>query len=432
MGNMIGIVFLIFFGLLFVGVPIGVSIGGTALIALALNPGLPVDIGYIYQSMFTAVDSFVLLAVPMFTLSGAIMARGGMSKKLFDFFAYFVGNKCGGMPCAVIITCLFYGAISGSSPATVVAVGSMTVPILMDVGYDRKFAVATVAVAGGLGVIIPPSIPFVVYGNAAGVSIGSLFLGGVVPGCVVAICLMGYAYFYCKTKGENREKLNASYRKLHDRGLWNVFKESFWALLTPVFILGGIYGGFVTPTEAAVISVVYALIICIFVYRSLKISELFSIFKSASASIAPMLYIVATAAMFGKVLTFLKGQDVVANLLGNTFESKTLTLLFLMLFLLVLGMVVDVVPAILVLAPVFSRLATMLDMNQIHMGVIIVVCLAVGFVTPPVGVNLYVATTLPGDVKFLDIAKNAVPYIVMFLVATLFIAFIPQLSLMLV
>lgn len=432
MGQMIGIIFLIFFGLLFLGVPIGVAIGGTSLIALALNPAIPADIGYIYQSLFTAVDSFVLLAVPMFTLSGAIMARGGMSKKLFDFFAFFVGKRVAGMPCAIIITCLFYGAISGSSPATVVAVGSMTVPILVEVGYDRKFAVSTVAVAGGLGVIIPPSIPFVVYGNSAGVSVGSLFLGGVLPGILIAMFLMVYAYYYCKKKGEDREKLEENYRRLRDRGFWNVFKESFWALLAPVFILGGIYGGFVTPTEAAVISVVYALLACLFAYKSLRASELFGIFKSASASIAPMLYIVATASMFGRILTFLKGQEIVANFLGNSFSSKTVTLLVIVGFLLVLGMVVDVVPAILILAPVFSQLAKILDMHQVHMGVIIVVCLAVGFVTPPVGTNLYVATTLPGNVPFLDIAKHAVPYIVMFVVAILFIVFIPALSLALI
>ena len=188
--NSLVLIFLIFFALLFAGVPIGVAIGGAALLILLIDPSIPVDHSFIFQSMFVPLDSFVLLAIPMFTLSGAIMTRGGMSKKLFDFFMYFIGNRAAGMPCAVIVTCLFYGMLSGSSPATVVAVGSMTVPILLEMGYDRRFSVATVTVAGGLGIIIPPSIPFIIYGNSTGVSVGDMFLGGILPGCVCAFFLM--------------------------------------------------------------------------------------------------------------------------------------------------------------------------------------------------------------------------------------------------
>lgn len=425
-------IFLIFFALLFAGVPIGVAIGGAALLILWIDPSIPADLSFIFQSMFVPLDSFVLLAIPMFTLSGAIMTRGGMSKKLFDFFMYFVGNRVAGMPCAVIITCLFYGMLSGSSPATVIAVGSMTVPILLEMGYDRRFSVATVTVAGGLGIIIPPSIPFIIYGNSTGVSVGALFLGGILPGCVCAVCLMVYAYFYCKRKGEDRERIDEHVRMLRERGFWDVFKESFWALLAPVFILGGIYGGFVTPTEAAVISVVYAALACMFAYKSLKFKDLYDVLKLSAASIAPMLYIVATAVMFGKVLTFMRGQDVIADFLANTFDSKVATILLAMGLLLLLGAVMDELPLILVLAPIFNRMAAMLGIHPVHMGVLIIVTLTIGFFAPPVGVNLYVAAALPGNVKFIELAKAVMPYLCMFVVAALIVAFVPWLSLALI
>ena len=356
------------------------------------------------------------------------MSKGGLSKRLFDFFSFFVGGIPGGLPCAVIVTCLFYGAISGSATATVMAVGSMTVPVLLDMGYDKRFTVTTVAVAGGLGVIIPPSIPFVLYGNTAQISVGDLFLGGVLPGCLIALCLMAYAIWFCKTKGEDREKLGAHYQALRKKGFVRVFRESFWALLTPVIILGGIYGGIVTPTEAAAISVAYGLLVCMLIYRSIRIRDLWPIVRQAASSIAPTVYIIAMAGAFGRCMSFMGGQQFVANMFLNT-GSKTMTILLILVFLLILGMVMDVGPAILILAPVFNSIAGSIGMNPVHMGVMVVCALSIGFVTPPVGVSLYVATSLPGKVPFLDIAKQAIPYVVFFFVAVLLIGFVPFFSL---
>ena len=299
-GSMMAIVFASFFAILFAGVPIGVAIGGMCLLSITLLNSPMINIPYIFQTMYTSMDSFVLLAIPLFTLSGAIMSKGGLSKRLFNFFSFFVGRFPGGLPCAVIVTCLFYGAISGSATATVMAVGSMCVPVLLEKGYDKSFAVTTVAVAGGLGVIIPPSIPFVQYGNSAQVSVGDLFLGGVLPGILVAACLMVYAVFYCKTKGEDRAKVTENYKQLRANGFWTLLKDSFWALLTPVIILGGIYGGIVTPTEAAAISVAYGLFVCVFIYRTIKFKDLWGIMKTAGASIAPTVYIIAMAGAFGR------------------------------------------------------------------------------------------------------------------------------------
>ena len=246
------VLFLIFVALLVIAVPVSITLGITSVLPSVFDPSFTVGAKYLIRAMFGGLDSFPLLAVPMFVLSGIIMAKGGISKKLFDVFAYFLGKFTAGMPCAVIVTCLFYGAISGSAPATVAAVGSMTIPILTTLGYDLTFSTAIVAVAGGLGVIIPPSIPFIMYGMASGASVSDLFLAGIVPGLMIGLLLMVYAVYHCKRYGEDKEKIHAEVKVLHDKGLLCVLKESFFALLSPVIILGCIYSGVASPTEAAV------------------------------------------------------------------------------------------------------------------------------------------------------------------------------------
>ena len=259
------VVFILFFVFLLIAIPISVSLGLVAVLPGVFDPSFTASASYVIRSMFGGIDSFPLLAVPMFILSGIIMARGGISKRLFDLFSFFIGKRTAGLPCAAVITCLFYGAISGSGIATVAAVGSMTIPLLVELGYDKKFCTALVAVAGSLGVIIPPSIPFIMYGMASGASVSDIFLAGIVPGVLIGLLLMVYAVFYCKKHGEDKEKINAKIDALHEQGLWKVFKSSFFAVLSPVIILGCIYSGVASPTEAAVISVFYSLIVSIFI-----------------------------------------------------------------------------------------------------------------------------------------------------------------------
>lgn len=249
------LLFIIFIIGLVIAIPVSITLGITSVLPSIFDPSFTVGAKYLIRAMFGGLDSFPLLAVPMFVLSGIIMAKGGISRKLFDIFAYFLGKLTAGMPCAVIVTCLFYGAISGSAPATVAAVGSMTIPILTGLGYDLTFTTAIVAVAGGLGVIIPPSIPFIMYGMASGASVSDLFLAGIIPGLMIGGLLMFYAILYCKRNGEDKEKINSEVNRLHEKGLFNVVKESFFAILSPVIILGCIYSGVASPTEAAVISV---------------------------------------------------------------------------------------------------------------------------------------------------------------------------------
>ncbi|HIZ74225.1 MAG TPA: TRAP transporter large permease subunit, partial [Candidatus Mediterraneibacter stercoravium] len=216
------VVFIIFVVCLVIAIPVSISLGIVSVLPGAVDPSFTASATYVIRSMLGGLDSFPLLAVPMFVLSGIIMARGGISRKLFDVFAYFMGKRTAGMPCAVVVTCLFYGAISGSGPATVAAVGSMTIPILIEMGYDKKFTTALVAVAGGLGVIIPPSIPFIMYGSASGASVSDLFIAGIIPGLLIGALLMVYAFYYCKKNGEDQEKKMVVVGALHEKGLLKV------------------------------------------------------------------------------------------------------------------------------------------------------------------------------------------------------------------
>ncbi|MCC8189035.1 MAG: TRAP transporter large permease, partial [Planctomycetes bacterium] len=392
----IGVVFVVFVLFLVLGVPIGVAVGAAALSASIFNPGLPAHAGFVFRNMITALDVYSLLAVPMFILSGCIMAQGGISKKIFDFFAFFIGGKTAGMPIAVIVTCLFYGAISGSGPATVAAIGSMSIPLLAKLGYDRRFATAMVAVAGGLGVIIPPSIPFIMYGLSANESVGALFLAGVVPGVLIGCCLMLYAYYYCRTRGEDKSLLLENTRRLRERGFAGIFLNSFFALLTPVIILGGIYGGVVTPTEAAAVSVVYALAISMVWYRSFGPADLWSALRDTARTAAPVMLVVSTATVFGRVLTMMQAPQTIAAIITASIASKVVLLVVINLFLLFVGMIMDTTPAILILVPIFLPIATGFGIDPIHFGVIMVVNLAIGFVTPPIRVTRFVASYLPG------------------------------------
>ena len=422
------LLFIIFIIGMVIAIPVSITLGITSVLPSIFDPSFTVGAKYLIRAMFGGLDSFPLLAVPMFVLSGIIMAKGGISKKLFDVFAYFLGNLTAGMPCAVIVTCLFYGAISGSAPATVAAVGSMTIPILTSLGYDLTFTTSIVAVTGGLGVIIPPSIPFIMYGMASGASVSNLFLAGIIPGLMIGGLLMLYAIIYCRRNGEDKEKIHSEVRKLHEKGFFSVIKESFFACLSPIIILGCIYSGIASPTEAAVISVFYALFISIVVYKSIRIKDIWEILKEAIRTFTPILFILATSTAFSRVLTLMQVPQTVSEFISNNFHSPVLILLVINLFLLIVGMVMDTTPAILILTPILLPIVTNLGMDPVQFGVIMVVNLAIGFITPPIGVNLFVASSLT-DIPVMNIAKKAMPMIAYFLVALLLVTFVPAISL---
>ena len=427
---MTGVIFLIFFICLMIAIPISISLGIVSILPGILDSSFTVSAKYIVRSMFGGLDSFPLLAVPMFIFSGILMARGGISKRLFNVFSYFLGKFTAGIPCAVIVTCLFYGAISGSAPATVAAVGSMTIPFLCELGYDKKFATAIVAVAGGLGVIIPPSIPFIMYGTTTGESVSDLFMAGIIPGVISAALLMIYSIVYCKKYGEEREKINKVTDELRKNGLFKLLKESFFALLSPIIILGCIYSGVASPTEAAVISVFYALILSVFIYKSIEIKDIFDVCVETIRTFAPILFILATSVAFSRVLTLMQVPQIVSEWILTNFSNKIIILLVINLVLLAVGMVMDTTPAILILTPILLPIVTAIGVNPIQFGVIMIVNLAIGFITPPIGINLFVASSLT-DVPVMDIAKKSIPMIICFLIALLLFTFIPSISLML-
>jgi len=303
---------------------------------------------------------------------------------------------------------------------------------MIALGYDKEFATATVAVSGGLGVIIPPSIPFILYCMSSGASVSKLFIAGILPGFLIAFCLMGYAIFYCKKHGEDKEKINAKVGELRGKGFGAILKDSFWALLTPVIILGGIYSGIVSPTEAATVSVFYALIVSLFIYKSLKVNEIPKILIESVRTYAPLLFILAAAVGFGRVLTLLRVPQSIGAGIADVFgTNKFAILLVINIFLLFVGMVMDTSPPILILTPILLPIAQSVGIDEIHFGIIMVVNLAIGFVTPPMGINLFVASSL-SEVPVMKIAMKALPYILLFLVALALIVIFPQISLALV
>ncbi|MCI9074396.1 MAG: TRAP transporter large permease [Dorea sp.] len=425
------VVMLMFCLCLILAIPISMALGIACVLPSAFDESFTASATYIVRAMFNALNSFPMLAVPMFILSGILMAKGGISKRLFDLFAFLIGKRTAGLPCAVVVTCLFYGAISGSGIATVAAVGSMTLPILLGLGYDKKFCVSLIAVAGSLGVIIPPSIPFIMYGLASGESVSDLFTAGIVPGILVALLLMAYAVYYCKVNGEDKEKIGEFIDNLRGKGFAAVFKESFFAVLSPVIILGSIYSGIASPTEAAVISVFYALIIGLFVYKEIKLKDCHKFFVEAVGSYAPILFIMASAIAFSRVLTLMQVPQTVSGWILENFTNKILVLLVINIFLLIVGMFMDTTPAILILTPILLPIVKGFGMTGIHFGVMMVVNLAIGYVTPPIGVNLFAASSMTG-IPVMQIAKKAMPLIVMFLIALLLITFIPAISLVLI
>ncbi len=427
---MISVMFGIFVVFMVLGIPIAFTVGWSTLSVYLLNPSFTCNPEYVFKTMVNGMDSYVLLAIPLFMLSSSIMAESGMSNRLFDFFAYFFGNIPSGLPIAVVVTCLFYGAICGSGPATVAAIGTMCIPLLTNLGYDRDFVTSMIAVAGGLGVIIPPSIPFITYGLATGASIGDLFIAGVVPGILIALCLIAYIVFYFSRRDNSVLHIEAHTEELRSKGFSAILKESFWALLAPVIILGGIYGGIVSPTEAACVSVVYALLIGVLAYRAINLKNLIQCLVDTARTATPVMLILSICIVFGRVLTILNIPQNLASFVVSHVSSKIVVLLTLNAFLLFAGMIMDTVPCILILAPIMLPIVQQYGVDTVHFGVMMTVNLAIGFVTPPIGTNLFVANSLT-KIPITRIAKNALPFIAMFIFALLLITYVPAFSLFL-
>ncbi|ANW27092.1 C4-dicarboxylate ABC transporter permease [Vibrio coralliilyticus] len=418
------ILFTTFALLVFFSVPIAIALGVATLLTIVSTGTLSVD--FLVSTLITSVDSFPIMAVPFFILAGDIMGSGGISQRLVNFANSLVKNITGGFAIASIITCMFFAAISGSGPATVAAVGGIMIPAMIKYGYDKAFATAVVTAAGAIGVMIPPSIPMVMYGVSASTSIGDLFIAGIVPGVLVALCLMVYAYYYAKKNGYKGSDEPFSLGEV-----WQQFKHAQLALLIPVIILGGIYGGIFTPTEASVVAVVYGLIVSLFVYKEIGVKDLPQIFTKSVITSVIVLIIVGTATAFGKYLALEQIPNQIANAMLAFSESKVVFVLLMVALLLVVGCFMETVAAIIILTPILIPVATLFGFDAVHIGIIMVVTLAIGFITPPLGLNLFVGSSVSG-VSVEKLSKAIIPFFIAMLIALAFVVFIPQLALALI
>ena len=421
--NAILLLFGYFILLLLLGVPVAFGLGLSALLTIIAAGTLPID--YVAGVAFTSIDSFPIMAIPFFIAAGIFMGAGGLSERLLNLADELLGGLVGGMALASIATCMFFAAISGSGPATVAAIGAITVPAMVQRGYDKMFAAAPVAAAGAIGVMIPPSNPFVVYGVTAQASIGDLFLAGIIPGILTGGVLMIVTYYISKKhnwKGESRKRNFAS--------LYKAFWNAKWAILVPVIVLGGIYGGLMTPTEAAAVAALYGLFVGVFVYRELNLKKLYaSCIESANMS-SVIIMLMAMATIFGNVMTLEQIPQQIAQLILNITNNPVIIILLINILLLWIGTFMEALAAIVILTPILLPLALQIGMNPIHFGVIIVVNLAIGFITPPVGVNLFVASGI-ADAKIQSIAKASIPFLITMLLVLMAITYIPQISLFL-
>ena len=408
---------------LLLGVPIAVALAFSAMAALYNSEFL--NVSTMAPTSFAALDSFPIMAIFFFVAAGVFMGCGGISRQLVDLADLMVGRRIGGMAMATVITCMFFAAICGSGPATVAAIGAITIPAMVERGYDKRFAAALVAAAGSIGVMIPPSNPMVVYGVLAKASIGKLFMGGIIPGVLTGAVLMGYSYWLSRRNGwrGTAEKVSFS-RKM--KVIW----EAKWALLVPVIILGGIYGGYMTPTEAAAISAMYGLLVGMFVYRGINRHNFFSVCVDCCTTSAVIIFLIAMASSFGYLLALEQVPESIAKFILSLSGNRVIVLLCINIFLLIVGALMEPAAATIILTPILAPVAVKLGVDVVHFGIIMTVNLAIGFVTPPVGSNLFVASATSG-LRLEDIARAALPMIAGMILLLMAITYIPAISLIL-
>jgi tripartite ATP-independent transporter DctM subunit len=372
--------------------------------------------------MFSAINKFPLAAIPFFILAGNLMETGGISRRLVEFAKSLVGGVQGGLPMTCVLTCMIFAAVSGSSVATTFAIGAILIPALIKHGYPRPYAAALQASAAELGVIIPPSIPMILYGVSAEVSIGELFIAGVGPGLLIGGALMLFVYLWCKWKGWGKD--DGEGRLSVPTATW----QAGWALLMPVIILGGIYGGIFTPTEAAAVAVAYALIVGMVIYREIGIGDLYAIFKKSVISSSVIMFIIANAGLFAYLITRAGVPDAIGLFLKDVLQDPFMFLLGVNAALFLIGMFIETSAAIIVLAPILAPVALFFGIDPVHFGIIMVVNLALGMITPPFGVNLFAACTV-AKLSLDRIITQLVPFVLVVLACLMVITYAPAISL---
>ena len=413
------IVLICFFILLTLSMPIALLLAATTAIYLIFIAHVPVT--SLIQQLFNGLDNFVLLGVPFFILAGNIMAEGAISDRLVGVMKLFVGRFTGGLALASVLACMVFAAISGSSPATVIAIGSIMMPALIKEGYGNRFSIGLLTSSGSLGILIPPSIPMILYALVMNVSVAEIFMAGFLPGIFIGCSLMGYSYYMARKHGW-RSQVHYSFKE----GL-KIIKDGLWALFLPVLVLGGIYGGLFTPTEAAAVSVVYALFVELFIYKELKIGKLFNICRDSAILSGCLLFILSCAMSFIWLLTVEQIPIKLAEAIVSNIQNKWLFLLAINGVLLIIGALMDIVTAIIVISPILVETLSRYDIDFIHYGIIMIVNIECGFLTPPFGLNLFVAMAIMKR-SLVEIGKSILPFILLFLGCLVIITYVPQLS----
>jgi C4-dicarboxylate transporter DctM subunit len=402
-------------------VSVAVSIGLAALVGIQVSN---VNMLIAVKEMFSSINKFPLAAIPFFILAGNLMETGGISRRLVEFAKSIVGGVQGGLPMTCVLTCMIFAAVSGSSVATTFAIGAILIPALIKHGYPTNWAAALQATSAELGVVIPPSIPMILYGVAAEVSIGELFIAGFGPGLLIGGALMLFVWLWCKRKGwghgDGEGRLSLGRATL----------QAGWALLMPVIILGGIYGGIFTPTEASAVAVFYALVVGVVIYREIRPADLVTILKKSVISSSVIMFVIANAGLFAYLITRAGVPEAIGLWLKDVLQSPAIFLLGVNAALFVIGMFIETSAAIIVLAPILAPVAQFFGVDPVHFGIVMVVNLALGMITPPFGVNLFAACTV-ARVSLDRIVTQLVPFVLVVLGCLMVITYVPQIALFL-
>ncbi len=428
------IIFALLAVLLLTGMPVSIALGLTVMGFLFTMTEVPMD--SIALKLFTGIEKFEIMAIPFFILAGGFLTHGGVAQRMIRFAASMVGHLPGGMGLAAVLACALFASISGSSPATVAAIGSIMIPAMVKQGYPVQFGTGIVSTSGGLGILLPPSIVMVMYAVATSgmmvegpdgakvgtASIGQLFIAGVVPGIILALCLGGTTMYRAWKMGYPRMP-RASFKER-----WAAFKDSIWGLMLIVIVMGGIYSGVFTPTEAAAISAVYAFVIAVWVYKDVKLREVKRIVLESAAMSAMLLYIITNAVMFAFILTSEQIPQAIAEWIVSQGMGLIAFLLFVNVLLLVIGMVMEPSGLILIMAPILFPVAMKLGMDPVHFGIMLVVNMEIGLATPPVGLNLYVASSI-SRLGLTEVTKSTVPWLLTGLAFLMLITFVPEVTL---
>ena len=416
----IAFLFISLFGLMLIGVPVAVSLGASTVLTMLLFTDL--DVAAMPQLIFDGINKFALMAIPMFILAGNLLSKGGSARRIIDFAKSMVGHLPGGLPMSAIFACVIFAAVSGSSPATVVAIGSIMFVAIKEAGYPKEYAVGGITTAGSLGILIPPSVVMIVYGVTAEVSIAHLFMAGVVPGLMLGGMMILQTYIGAKRlgfKATTPEPWSERIKK---------FFRAFWALLIVVVVIGGIYGGIFTPTEAAAASAIYALIISLFVYKDIKFKDLWDICLESAITTAMIFFIIANAVVFAYLLTSENIPQTIADSILAANIGKIGFLIIVNILLFIMGQFMEPSSVVMIMVPLLLPIATALGVDPVHFGILLIVNMEIGMITPPVGLNLFVASGLTG-MNLKDVIVSCLPWTLTLFIGLILVTYIPEISL---